>query len=118
MRYFLLGIFLVVALSACGDIEFFPKTVITTTAIAISTTSLPGGTVNTAYNQTLAATGGTTPYTWTVSSGSLPAGLSLSPAGVITGTPTTAATSSFTVKLTDASSPQQTATKDFSIVIS
>jgi hypothetical protein len=71
----------------------------------IITTSLPAGTRGTTYSQTLAATGGTTPYTWAVTSGSLPAGLSLnSSTGAITGTPTTAATSSFTVTVTDAGS--------------
>jgi Putative Ig domain len=58
--------------------------------------------VNTAYATTLAATGGTAPYTWTVSSGTLPSWASLTAsAGVITGTPTAAGTTSFTVKVTD-----------------
>jgi hypothetical protein len=50
----------------------------------------------------LAATGGTTPYTWSLSSGTLPAGLTLSAAGVISGTPTTPGTYTITVKVTDA----------------
>ncbi len=70
--------------------------------LAISTTSpLPAGTEGVAYNLQLAATGGTSPYTFAVTSGSLPAGLSLSAAGVITGTPTSAGTASFTVTVTD-----------------
>lgn len=70
---------------------------------AITTTSLPNGTANSAYSATLAATGGVTPYSWSVISGSLPAGLTLGPStGVISGTPTTAGTSSFTVQVTDA----------------
>ena len=82
----------------------------------ISTTSLPNGTVSTAYSTTLAATGGATPYSWSISSGSLPAGLSLTAStGVISGTPTTANTYSFTVKVTDANS--NTATKSLSITI-
>ena len=56
----------------------------------ITTTTLPGGTVGQAYNQTLQATGGIGILTWTLSGGSLPAMLSLSPAGVISGTPTNA----------------------------
>ena len=72
------------------------------TAPAITTTSLPNGTVAVAYSQTLAATGGTSPYTWAVTSGSLPSGLSLSTAGAIAGKPSAAGTSSFTVQLTDA----------------
>lgn len=71
--------------------------------VTITTTSLPDGTIGTAYSQTLAATGGTTPYTWAVTTGTLPAGLTLAAAtGVISGTPTAAATSSFTVTVTDA----------------
>ena len=81
----------------------------------ISTASLPAGTVNTAYSQTLAATGGTTPYSWSLSAGTLPAGLTLSSAGVIGGTPTAAATSTFTVRVTDGAAA--TATKQFSVTI-
>ena len=67
-------------------------------APAITTKSLPNGTVGTAYSQTLAATGSDT-STWSIESGSLPAGLSLNEStGEITGTPTAAGTSTFTVK--------------------
>jgi Putative Ig domain len=73
--------------------------------LTVTTSSLPGGTTGTAYSQTVAATGGTgTGYTWSLNSGSLPAGLSLSSGGVISGTPQTAGTSSFVVKVTDAGS--------------
>src|SRR6185437_888443 len=73
-----------------------------TASPSVTTTSLPGALVGSAYSTTLAATGGSTPYTWAVTSGTLPAGLSLAAStGVISGTPTTAATSSFTVKVTD-----------------
>jgi large repetitive protein len=69
----------------------------------ITTTSLPNGTVGASYSTALAASGGTTPYTWSIASGTLPAGLSLSPtAGTIAGIPTGAGSSSFTVELTDA----------------
>ena len=62
----------------------------------ITTTSLSNGTVGTSYSQALAATGSDT-ITWSVTSGSLPAGLTLED-GVLFGTPTTADTSTFTVK--------------------
>jgi hypothetical protein len=88
------------------------------TAVQITTSSLAGGQTNTAYSATLAATGGTSPYTWSVSSGSLPAGLTLSSAGQISGTPGTAGTSSFTVSVSDSSSPAQSATANLSIAIS
>jgi subtilisin family serine protease len=71
-------------------------------APTITTTALPGGTVGQAYSQTLAATGGTPPYAWSLESGSLPDGLTLNPGtGAITGTPTSAGTSAFTVRVTD-----------------
>ncbi len=72
-------------------------------APAITTSSpLLSGEKSVSQSWTLAASGGTTPYIWTLSSGSLPAGLSLSSAGVISGTPTGSGSSSFGVTVTDA----------------
>ena len=82
-------------------------------APVITTESLPGGTVGTAYSQALAADG-TAPISWSVSSGALPAGLTLSSDGQITGTPTTAGTSTFTVTATNASG---SASKAFTITV-
>jgi hypothetical protein len=68
----------------------------------ITNTSLPTGKVSVAYSQTLSLNGGVSPYTWIVQSGLLPAGLSFSSAGVVSGTPTTAgAPTSITFKVTD-----------------
>ncbi len=83
--------------------------VMTCPAFAITPTSLSSGTVGSAYSQTLAASGGASPYgSWTVTSGTLPTGLTLSAAGVISGTPTTSngAGASFTVRTTDANGCQ------------
>ena len=56
--------------------------------LTISTTSLPNGQVGVAYSATLTATGGTTPYAWSITSGVLPTGLSLNAStGLISGTP-------------------------------
>src|SRR5450755_199777 len=75
-------------------------------ALTITTGSLPGAALGVAYSQTLQATGGVPPYTWSKTAGNLPAGLSLSSAGVISGTPTgTTGTSSFTVTVTDSQTP-------------
>ncbi len=85
-------------------------------ALVITTTSLPSGTVGTSYTATtLAATGGTPPYTWSLASGALPGGLSVSSAGVISGTPTAAGTFSVTLKVTD--SAQATATQSYSVTV-
>ena len=82
----------------------------------ITTSALPGGTVGQPYSQTLEATGGIGTLTWSLSGGSLPAMLTLSPDGVISGTPTAAATANFTVRVTDTLG--QSDTKSLSIVVS
>lgn len=75
---------------------------------------LQGGVVGTAYSETIDGKGGTGPYTFAVSSGSLPGGLSLTGAtGVIAGTPTTPGTSTFYIKVTD--SLGGTGTQEFQI---
>ena len=66
----------------------------------ITTTSLPNGTVGNNYSQTLGTQDGR-PGEWTIASGALPAGLALSATGTISGTPTVAGTSNFTVRFTD-----------------
>jgi Putative Ig domain len=89
------------------------------TPITITTTSLTQGTTNTTYSATLAATGGSGTYTWSVASGSsLPAGLSLSAAGVISGTPTTAGLSNFTVDVEDSETVPQTSSAPLKLAIS
>jgi hypothetical protein len=86
--------------------------------LAITTSSLPNGTVGTAYSVNLAAAGGQSPYTWSLADGSnLPPGLNLSSSGTISGTPTTAGTTSFTVEVIDSSASIQSASKLFSITI-
>lgn len=70
--------------------------------LEISTSSLAGGTIGIAYSETLSATGGVPPFTWSLSSGSLPSGLSLNAStGEISGTPTGSGTSNFTVQVLD-----------------
>ncbi|MGC2358011.1 MAG: DUF4082 domain-containing protein, partial [Candidatus Acidiferrum sp.] len=67
---------------------------------------------------TLSATGGTTPYTWSIPSGSLPGGLALNATnGTIAGTPTNAGTFSFTARVTDSGSPPQSASNSLAITI-
>ena len=87
--------------------------------LTIQTTSLLDGMASTPYLGRLAAIGGTAPYNWTITSGSLPPGLTLGAAtGAITGTPTSSTgTYSFTVQATDISSPQETASQNLSITL-
>ncbi|NMM32959.1 MAG: RCC1 repeat-containing protein, partial [Phycicoccus sp.] len=69
--------------------------------LAVTTTSLPNAVLAQPYSATLAATGGTAPLTWSVSAGALPAGLSLSAAGSISGTASIAGSNSFTATVID-----------------
>jgi Putative Ig domain len=103
-----------------GEIWNAAAMLVTCTGVAIPlsipATTLSAARTTQAYSAALAAVGGNPPYTWSLASGTLPAGLSLSAAGVISGTPATAGTSSFTVKVTDSSAA--TATAALSVVVS
>ena len=99
----------------CGKAEhYFTISENAAAAPTITTDTLPGGKVGEAYSQTLSATG-TTPITWGIDSGNLPAGLTLDEAtGEISGTPTAAGTASFTVKAENSAGSD---TKELSIAI-
>ena len=76
--------------------------------VTITTTSLPNGTVGTPYSAAVNTSGGCSPYKWVIASGTLPAGVTAKTSSTtaslsLAGTPTTAATFSFTVKVTTCS---------------
>ncbi len=98
-------------------VDVATKSITVNPPVAITTTSLAAGSVNVPYTASLSASGGLAPYTWAVTSGSLPAGLTLSTTGFISGTPTTQQTSTFTVQVSDSESPPATATAVLSITI-
>lgn len=86
--------------------------------LSVATGSLQNGTVNVSYNQQLAASSGTPPYTWSLTTGALPIGLTLNSSnGVISGTPIATGIYTFGVEVKDSSSPQQSATANLSITI-
>jgi Putative Ig domain len=86
--------------------------------LQVATTYLPPGTASTSYSDQLAATGGTKPYQWSISTGSLPTGLTLHPAtGMITGKPTVTGTDDFTVTVTDSESTPVAASAPESITV-
>ncbi len=87
--------------------------------LGVSTPSLPSGTQTLSYQAILQSTGGLAPLTWSITSGSLPTGLSLNASsGEISGTPTGApGKTSFTVQVQDSESPPQTASAPLSITI-
>ncbi len=89
-----------------------------TVPLQVTSTNLAQGTVSAAYQQSLTASGGVAPFTWTIapSSGVLPSGLSLSTLGVISGTPTLAGTFPFTVNVSDPNGDSGTANLSITLV--
>ncbi|KHD70702.2 hemagglutinin [Xanthomonas phaseoli pv. phaseoli] len=73
--------------------------------VTVSPASLPAATAGTAYSQTLTASGGTPGYSFVISAGTLPAGMTLNAAGVLSGTPTASGSFNFTVTATDSGVP-------------
>src|SRR6476661_2835569 len=101
-----------VGLAGCGG-DSGP----TPSSLAITTTSLPEVTVNHPYSASVSGSGGAPPYTWSVAP-ALPANLSLdTKTGAITGTPTTAATTTHTFTLRDSSAPSQTVEQSLNLTI-
>ena len=86
-----------------------------TQALAITTTNLPQGQQGNTYSEVFAATGGTMPYSWSISAGTAPAGTAMHANGDLAGMPTAAGTYTFTVTVTDANS--QTASGNFSATV-
>jgi len=86
--------------------------------LTITSSSLTSGTVGVAYGQTVAVTGGTGARTFSISAGTLPAGLTLNTgSGALSGTPTVAGVANFTVRVVDSGSPQQNDTQALSLTI-
>ncbi len=97
--------------------DFGGRTMASLPPLTITTVSLPAATAGQPYSQPVSASGGQTPYTWSLLSGSLPPGLSLAsgtPSATISGTPTSPGSYPFTVEVTDGT---QTATQALSIAV-
>lgn len=98
-RFVFWGLVALLLITGCGQTN--------TALINVSTDPLPGGVVSVGgqgtYSATLSANGGAAPYTWALTSAAntLPPGLVLNSAGIITGSPAAAGTYSFTVQVTD-----------------
>ena len=83
------------------------------TPLTVISTSLPGGTVGSPYAATLTASGGTPPYTWSLTGGSLPSNVTLNSGGTISGTPNVAGVYSAGFQVKDSASPYQTALSSY-----
>ena len=84
--------------------------------VVITTLALPNGVTNAVYSATLTAAGGTSPYSWSLTDGSLPPGLTLAD-GAISGTPTTTGTFNFAVEASDSGEPALSASNSLSITV-
>ena len=85
--------------------------------VLVTTTTIPGSTVSTAYTTTLQATGGAGTYVWSLASTALPAGLSLNSSGTLAGTPSAAGTFTFTVRASDAADASNSAPQSLTMTI-
>jgi hypothetical protein len=88
---------------------------ISAAALTITTSAFPIATLNTAYSAQLEATGGTPPYTWSVVTGTLPPGLTLTAAGTVTGTPSNVGSQDFVIRVTD--STTASTTRSFTLLV-
>ena len=83
--------------------------------IVVATSALPGVVVNQLYSAPVTAAGGFPPHTWAVTGGSLPSGVTLTGAGVLTGTPTQSGTFTFTATATDSAAPTRLASASLTL---
>jgi PKD repeat protein len=102
--------------NGCTGSRAYTVTIVCGT-LTLSPPTLPSAAIGTAYSQTLTALGGRAPHSFAVTAGALPAGLALSSDGVLSGTPTDAGTSTFTVTATDAAGCSGTATYTVSVCV-
>ena len=108
-----LKVFALIVMIGCLSFSAFAQdkatqslTLTVNASLAVTTTSLPSAVLGVAYSVQLAATGGVAPYTWAISAGSLPTGLTLSSTGLLSGTPTASGSFTFTVQVTDSATSQ------------
>ncbi|RSV29025.1 putative Ig domain-containing protein [Sphingomonas sp. ABOLH] len=92
---------------------------VATATVALSPANLPAGVSGAAYSETLSATGGTAPYSYVVTAGALPTGVTLASNGTLAGTPTQSGSFTFSITATDSStgSGPYSATRSYTLVI-
>jgi hypothetical protein len=112
----------VIYANQAGDSEYaaapqVSQTITVNAQLVVTTSSLPAGSAGAGYDESLTASGGVAPYTWSVVSGSLPPGLTLSASGQISGTATSGGSFSFTVVVTDSETPAAAAAQALTITV-
>jgi hypothetical protein len=112
LPFFALGLMLCIICTACGS----PSTD-TGGQVTIATSTLPVGTVGSTYSYSIPATGGTPPYVWSLSSGTLPAGLGLTTKGNIHGTLVASGATTFTIAVQDSEAVPAATTATFSLTV-
>nr|WP_238148576.1 putative Ig domain-containing protein [Xanthomonas campestris] len=85
--------------------------------VTVGPASLPSATAGSAYSQNLSASGGTAPYSFAVTAGALPAGLTLSAAGVLSGTPTATGSFNFTATATDSGGSPTSGNRAYTLTV-
>jgi len=102
-------------LSVSGSLSL---TVVTPGSLILTSASLPNGVVGVAYSEVIGVAGGTGPYLCSITSGTLPAGLTLTGSTcTVSGTPAAAGTAALTVSVTDSSTPQQSVSGPLSVTV-
>jgi predicted enzyme related to lactoylglutathione lyase len=105
------------AVATSGTVNLVTTLPTTPATVTLGAANPAAGTVGVSYNQSLSASGGSGSYTFALVGGSLPAGLSLSSAGVLSGTLTAGGSFSFTASATDTSTPKVTGTQTYTLTV-
>lgn len=112
LSFFALGLMFCIVCAGCGS-----SSTNTGGQVTIATSTLPIGTVGSTYSYSIPASGGTPPYVWSLSSGTLPAGLGLTTKGTIHGTPVASGTTTFTIAAQDSEAVPSSTSATFSLAV-
>ncbi len=112
LPFFAVGLMLCIVCTGCGS-----SSTDTGGQVTIATSTLPIGTVGSTYSYSIPASGGTPPYVWSLSSGTLPAGLGLTTKGNIHGTPVASGATTFSIAVQDSEAVPASTAATFSLTV-